>query len=253
MMKLVSAVVAGFVVVNAQKASDVELEHFQLLNELRAKGFTCPGGQKYEPNPTPLKFDCRLRQASYLHSEDMAVQDYFSHTSKNGRSPWDRAKAQNVNAMAENIAAGRSGAKDVLTQWENSDGHCRGMMNPSARIFGVGRAYNSGSKYRYYWTQMFGRESELATLDQSCLEDEPQPTAKPTLPPVDAPVSSCKDLKSTEECNADLACQAKEKKGTFKKCQKKKCKKIKVENTCVLVSHCKPQMKNGKFKKCQNA
>merc|ERR1719356_2155869 len=117
-------------------ASDVEIEHFNLLNKLRKDGFTCPGGSTYAPNNTPLKFDCRLREASFLHSEDMGVQNYFSHTSKDGRSPWDRARAQGVVAGGENIAAGRGGAQEVLDQWKNSDGHCRNMMNPDMRVIG---------------------------------------------------------------------------------------------------------------------
>ena len=49
---------------------DKAWEHFGLLNELRAEGFTCPNGQSYAANPTPLNFDCRLWKAAKLHSEE---------------------------------------------------------------------------------------------------------------------------------------------------------------------------------------
>merc|ERR1719410_3250917 len=211
MVRLVAAAFFGAAAVFAEEALEVEIEHFNLLNDLRRTGFTCPGGRSYAPNPTPLQFDCRLWKASQLHSEDMAAQNYFSHTSKNGRSPWDRANAQGVSAGAENIAAGRGAADDVMTQWKNSDGHCRGMMNPDMRIFGVGRAYEPQSNYRYYWTQMLGRASQLPTLDQSC------------LPGMTAPERSCKDYESLSECDDDINCAAKTKKGQLKKCQKIKC------------------------------
>ncbi|CAE7224243.1 ykwD [Symbiodinium sp. CCMP2592] len=142
-------------------------EHFGLLNDLRAAGFTCPGGNSYAPNDVPLKFDCRLWAAAQLHSQDMADNGYFSHTSQDGRSPWDRAEAQGIRANGENIAAGRSGAEAVLEQWKNSDGHCKNMMNPNFRVFAVGYAYNSGSRYRHYWTQMF-KSSDVSDLDTSC-------------------------------------------------------------------------------------
>ncbi|CAE7755612.1 ykwD, partial [Symbiodinium pilosum] len=142
-------------------------EHFGLLNELRAAGYTCPGGSSYAPNDVPLKFDCRLWKASQLHSQDMADNGYFSHTSQDGRSPWDRAEAQGIRANGENIAAGRSGAASVLDQWKNSDGHCKNMMNPNFKVFAVGYAYNSESRYRHYWTQML-KSSDVSDLDTSC-------------------------------------------------------------------------------------
>merc|ERR1719221_342344 len=95
-------------------------EHFQLVNQLRAQGFTCPQGATFAPNPLPLKFDCRLWVASRLHSEDMAAQNYFSHTSKDGRSPWKRAEEQGTDAHGENIAAGSGSAAGALVQFKNS-------------------------------------------------------------------------------------------------------------------------------------
>ena len=51
--------------------------------------------------------DARLAAAARLHSEDMARRSYFSHTSLDGRTPWDRIRAQGyAYGSAENIAAG---------------------------------------------------------------------------------------------------------------------------------------------------
>ncbi|CAE8616167.1 unnamed protein product [Polarella glacialis] len=140
--------------------------HFGLLQDLRKVGFTCPGGQVFAQNAVPLKFDCRLWKAAQLHSQDMADNNYFSHTSQDGRSPWDRASAQGISANAENIAAGSSTAQGTLDQWKSSDGHCLNMMNPSYPVFAVGYGYNSGSSYKHYWTQMLS--SSNVALDESC-------------------------------------------------------------------------------------
>jgi len=142
-------------------------EHFELLNQLRAEGFTCPNGKSFEPNPVPLKFDCRLWRASRLHSEDMAAQSYFSHTSLDGRSPWERAEAQDTDAHGENIAAGSSTADGALGQFKNSDGHCKNMMSSGFKVAGMG--YAAGGPYRNYWTQMFSLfDTDISELDTTC-------------------------------------------------------------------------------------
>jgi len=162
------------------KVSDVEWESFRLLNELRAAGFECPGKAKYEPNNTPLLFDCRLWRASYLHSEDMAKKNYFSHTSLDGRSPWDRAKAQSGGAFianGENIAINSVQAQGAIEAWKKSDGHCRNMMNASRTSMGVG-------SFERHWTQMLGGQN-AKQVDTACHPDNdsapvPEPTPSPT-------------------------------------------------------------------------
>lgn len=136
-------------------------EHFELVNELRATGFTCPKGAKFAPNPVPLLFDCRLWKASRLHSEDMAAKNYFSHNSKDGRSPWARAEAEGINAHGENIAAGSGSAAGTLEQFKKSDGHCQNMLNSDFKMMAAG--YSAGGRYGHYWTQMYTFESDPDT------------------------------------------------------------------------------------------
>lgn len=105
----------------------------------------------------PLRVDSRLTAAARLHSEDMARQDYFSHTSLDGRSPWDRIEAQGYTAgSGENIAAGYTTPAAVMTAWMNSAGHRANILACSSRAIGVGIGY--GGSYGTYWTQDFGRE-----------------------------------------------------------------------------------------------
>ena len=103
----------------------------------------------------PLRVDSRLTTAARLHSQDMADHDYFSHTSLDGRSPWDRMRAQGyTNGSGENIAAGYSTPASVMNAWMNSSGHRANILNCSSRAIGVG--IGKGGSYGTYWTQDFG-------------------------------------------------------------------------------------------------
>ena len=99
----------------------------------------------------PLKANKRLALAARRHSKDMAVNDYFSHTSQNGASFADRIKRAGYKGApaAENIAYGYPSAKAVVNGWLNSPGHRANMLNCKIKSLGVG-------KYQRHWTQNFG-------------------------------------------------------------------------------------------------
>lgn len=104
-----------------------------------------------------VKTDERMRAAGRAHSADMANNDYFSHTGRDGSSFVDRlarAGYPKEGAAGENIAYGYSTAQAVVNGWMNSDGHRRNILNCSAKSTGVGLAYRGS---RPYWTQLFGR------------------------------------------------------------------------------------------------
>ncbi len=128
-----------------------------LVNQQRAQGANC-GGRSIGP-AGPLMMNAEVRAAARRHSQDMADQGYFDHTSLDGRSPWDRAAEAGYQgrATSENIAAGNRGAQGTFDQGLNSAGHCANMMSPDAREIGVGYGYNERAEYRHYWTQVFGR------------------------------------------------------------------------------------------------
>jgi uncharacterized protein YkwD len=103
-----------------------------------------------------LATDERLRDSARGHSEDMAVNDYFDHTSEDGRSPFDRmADAGYPDPAAENIAFGYQTPADVMEGWMDSDGHRDNILECSYEAIGVGLAFNDDG--RPYWTQNFGR------------------------------------------------------------------------------------------------
>ncbi|MEO0991996.1 MAG: CAP domain-containing protein, partial [Pseudomonadota bacterium] len=103
-----------------------------------------------------------LDLAAQRHSADMLKNDYFSHTSEDGRSPWERmadAGYTGYRTAGENIAwSSRNGSEQASTVnwlheglWE-SDGHQRNILNGNFSEIGVG--YVAGADQLI--TQKFG-------------------------------------------------------------------------------------------------
>ena len=138
-------------------AAAFENEVVTLVNQRRAAGATC-GGTAYPP-VAPLTMNANLRLAAQLHSQDMATNNYFSHTSLDGRTFVDRIRAAGYtgsNPLGENIAAGQGSPASVVNGWMGSTGHCQNIMNGSYRAVGMGYSFRAGSPFGSYWTQTFG-------------------------------------------------------------------------------------------------
>jgi hypothetical protein len=125
-----------------------EQEFLRLINEYRrANGLV------------QLESSASLNTASYWHSLDMGHNNYFSHTSLDGSSPFDRmddAGYTYQTVRAENIAAGQVSAQRVFDVWKASSGHNANMLNPDLRVIGIGRVEVPGSRHGVYWTTKFG-------------------------------------------------------------------------------------------------
>ena len=71
----------------------------------------------------------------------MAAQAYFSHTSIDGSSPWDRARRAGYDwPSAENIAAGNATADAAMDQLMNSPGHRANILRREFSAVGIGSA-----------------------------------------------------------------------------------------------------------------
>jgi uncharacterized protein YkwD len=127
-----------------------------LTNAARAQGQTC--GTTTFPAVGALTYNAALEQAAQGHAADMAVKNYFSHTSQDGRDFSARITATGYKwyTIGENIAAGQTTPETVVAGWLKSEGHCRNIMNGSFKELGVGYAANASSSYRTYWVQDFG-------------------------------------------------------------------------------------------------
>lgn len=128
-----------------------------LINQARAASRTC--GSTVYPAAGPLAWNGKLFDAAAGHSADMAAQNYFSHTSLDGRTFDQRITAAGYSwsSIAENIAAGQTSAASVMLAWMASAGHCSNIMNSSYTEVGVACVSNNSSTYNTYWTMDLGR------------------------------------------------------------------------------------------------
>lgn len=128
-----------------------------LINQARASSRTC--GSTVYPTAAPLAWNGKLFDAAAGHSADMATQNYFSHTSLDGRTFDQRITAAGYgwSSIAENIAAGQTSAASVMSAWMASAGHCSNIMNSSLTEVGVACVSSSSSTYHTYWTMDLGR------------------------------------------------------------------------------------------------
>ena len=114
----------------------------------------------------PFSRDDRLLTAARAHSEDMALNGYFDHTSFDGRTAGTRLLDAGYfwNTYGENIAAGYPTPESVVNGWMNSSGHRGNILNASFCDLGVGFAH-------YYWTQDFGRQQGVFTCPEEPVQE----------------------------------------------------------------------------------
>lgn len=153
LLSLVAPQAGGVNAVTATEARNYcpdgqELEFLRMVNNFRKAN-----GRK------PLRLSRTLGAAADHHSTAMAERDVFSHTLPGGTSWLTNIRQHGYRfntTTGENIAAGRAGAGGVLDQWKASSGHRATMLDPHFRSIGIGRAYDGGSTYGWYWTTTFG-------------------------------------------------------------------------------------------------
>jgi uncharacterized protein YkwD len=128
-----------------------------LINQARATSQIC--GSTAYPAAAPVAWNSKLLDAATGHSADMANQNYFSHTSLDGRTFDQRITAAGYawSNIGENIAAGQSSVSSVMAGWMASAGHCANIMNSRFTEVGTACVINNSSTYRSYWTMNLGR------------------------------------------------------------------------------------------------
>ena len=128
-----------------------------LINEKRTTQQTC--GDQTMPAVDEVTWNDALTLAAQSHSESMANFDYFDHTGIDDSTVGTRVTDEGYSwsYVSENIAAGQTTAQNVVDAWMGSDGHCKNIMSENVTEMGLACASNSGSKYNYYWTQVFAK------------------------------------------------------------------------------------------------
>lgn len=143
-------------------------EYLDAINNARASAREC--GDKHFSAAPALKWSNDLYNAAYEHSNDMATQNYMSHTGSGKDSDttgvalnkksefYERIKHNNYSyrSVGENIAAGQTTTEDVVKSWLDSPGHCENIMDPDFTEIGMAHVKKRGTTYTHYWTQDFG-------------------------------------------------------------------------------------------------
>jgi uncharacterized protein YkwD len=134
--------------------ADIRDEFLAAVNQARSASRIC-GNTPSGPSP-PVSWSDNLAMAAYLHSEDMALNGFFSHTGSDGSSAGQRISRQGYlwSAYGENIAVGNPTVSSVLQGWLGSEGHCRNLMDPAFTEIGAGYAIGpfGGNPAARYWT-----------------------------------------------------------------------------------------------------
>jgi hypothetical protein len=110
---------------------------------------------------------------------DLAANNYFSHTDSLGRSAYQRGiDCGYPQGAGENLAAGSSwnSAQAAFDAWKASPGHNANMLFQYYQQIGIARLYNAGSTYGWYWATEFGAVNDGTG-------GAPAPTNTPTPAP----------------------------------------------------------------------
>jgi uncharacterized protein YkwD len=126
------------------------------INQARQSARMC--GSQSMPAVGAVVWNDQLMQASTGHAVDMATNNYFSHTSLDGRRFDQRITAAGYpwRAAGENIAAGYGSVASVMNGWLASDGHCRNIMGAGFTEVAVACASSTTSNYSTYWVMSLG-------------------------------------------------------------------------------------------------
>lgn len=102
-----------------------------------------------------LEWEEPLRETARKHSEDMAANNYFSHTNPEGESPFDRMQDDGITfrMAGENLAAGQPSSIFAHEGLMNSTGHRENILNDGFRQLAVGVAFSEDAQP--YYTENF--------------------------------------------------------------------------------------------------
>lgn len=124
------------------------------------------------PSCAPLSVNDKLVAAAQGQSQDMALNNFFSHTNPDPSraTVGQRTAAAGYSSgyVGENIAAGFTTANSVMYDpnygWMHSPGHRANILNCDYTEIGVGyydqpddTFPNGAWGYQHYWTQVFGK------------------------------------------------------------------------------------------------
>ena len=123
------------------------LEILDLCNAERAK-----------EGVAPLVYDYSMMAAAQVRANE--ITEVFSHNRPNGEG-WFTALTENgvkAHKTGENIAAGYASAEFIVSEWMNSEGHRKNILNPKYTRMCVAIVLVPNDLYGLYWEQLFASD-----------------------------------------------------------------------------------------------
>ncbi|MBW4542038.1 MAG: CAP domain-containing protein [Myxacorys chilensis ATA2-1-KO14] len=135
--------------VQSATAAQIETAIHQQINQVRQ-----------QDGLTGLKTNDKLATVARRYSQQMAEQNFFSHTGFDGTTLVDRVRAGRISyyAVGENLFKGTNIAQPApvaVDGWLNSPGHRKNILRPVFSETGVGVWKKNNT---YYITQLFLRQ-----------------------------------------------------------------------------------------------
>lgn len=126
----------------------------------------------------------KLIKTAKKHNDDMAKNDFTSHTGSDGSSIADRITRQNYKFgfYGENVAKGQESVTNVMNAFMNSPVHKDNILYD--RFKHVGIAWHTGKNQ---WTQVFAAAREGVEFCMDYDVGTNKPTKKPTKKPTNKP------------------------------------------------------------------
>jgi uncharacterized protein YkwD len=109
----------------------------------------------------PVAMSEALRQGARAHAEDMAKRNYFSHSTPEGLSPFDRMRRAGISfvtagenmgfsaGIADPVQAVRAQHQGMMAEQPPNDGHLRAILNPAFGRVGIGVALTPDQRIYY--------------------------------------------------------------------------------------------------------
>lgn len=124
----------------------------------------------------------KLNEAAYQKAQDMLRNDYFSHQSPDGLTPWYWFKQADYvyRAAGENLAIGFLDSEEVVRAWLESPSHRSNLLNPGFKEMGIAVLTGDfNGKETTVVVQHFGSlavqvaEKEIKEVESPLIEEKP--------------------------------------------------------------------------------
>lgn len=88
----------------------------------------------------PLKYNASLSQSAAAKAEDMFTNNYWAHSSPQGKTPWDffKSSGYQYSVAGENLAKDFYDTDGLIKAWMNSPTHRDNIVNARYQEIGIG-------------------------------------------------------------------------------------------------------------------